>query len=226
MPDQHDSAQRPRPFVPPVRPFRGPATATRPASTPLTPLTPPNGGRSGAPFVARRPAKTELEGPMPSQSAAPAVEAAVVPDPTVIVPQSPAVLETEPVTRTATGGADAHLYGHDPFSAGPATRVAAAVDPTESAPQNSTAREDAATALAGLPFFDDNGGEHEAGAETARVHTSGKLHRVEFDPAVVLETIAGRIRSGALRLPDLDPRDSEEATLAAILAALLRDSRR
>ena len=229
MADQHDSAQRPRPFAPPVPPFRGPATAARPA---LNPLSPPNGSRPPAPFVARRAAKVEEE-----PDSGPAVPPAIAAIPAVAMNEAPAVEpRTPPAVPTVPAaapppapqpGADAHLYGHDPFRVPTPVHAQARV---EALPTPATApdadSEDAATALAGLPYFDDNGSEHRPDAQGAPPQVSGKVHRVEFDPAAVLESIAVRIRSGLLALPDLNPLASDEATLAAILSALLRDSRR
>ena len=206
MADQHDNAQRPRPFVPPVRPFGGPLAPARPASTPLTP---PEGARAPAPFVARRPAKP--------------VEEEQQPAPPPVVPSAPRAAPALP------SAGDAHLYGHDPFAA--AAPLPSMVDhsPVPAAavvPGEDAAPEEAASALAGLPYFDDTGSEHTADAPSAPARTSGKVHRVGFDPAGVLESIAGRIRSGALALGDIDPQGSDEATLASILAALLRASPR
>ena len=226
MPDQHDSAQRPRPFAPPVPPFRGPATAARPA---LTPLSQPNGSRPPAPFVARRAARVEDE--PDAVTAVPPTIAAVATDAAPAhEPQTPpaALTASAPVPAPAPQpGADAHLYGHDPFRVPTPVHVPARVEalPTPMTAPEADA-EDAATALAGLPYFDDTGSEHQPGAQRAPSEVSGKVHRVEFDPAAVLESIAGRIRGGLLALPDLDPLASDEATLAAILCALLRDSRR
>ena len=192
MADQSDNAQRPRPFVPPVRPFGGPAAPARPS---LTPLTPPEGARPPAPFVARRPAKPVDDPPAP-MSAAPT--------------EAPAAAPRD----------DAHLYGHDPFAA------SAPSVPRAEVPGEDAAPEEAATALAGLPYFDDTGSAHAPEDAAVPSRTSGKVHRVGSDPAQVLESIALRIRSGALQLPDLDPHSTDEATLASVLAALLRDDRR
>lgn len=224
MPDQHDSAQRPRPFVPPVRPFRGPATAARQQPTP--PAS-PNGTRSAAPFVARRPWKIdELPVAAPAELAAEAAHAVIVPERASIAAATLSATEPAP-TRPATSGDDAHLYGRDPFSTVAATAVATPVGtPSRTAPETDARPDEAATDLEGLPFFAADGDAHEAGGERSRLHSSGKLHRVEFDPAAVLGSIAERIRSGALQVPGLDPHASEGATLAAILAALLRNSHR
>lgn len=221
MADQSDNAQRPRPFVPPVRPFGGPAAPARPS---LTPLTPPDGARPPAPFVARRPAKP-VDDPSATMQAAPPEAPAPGPaaDLPLLVDESatPAAASTAPTLAPAAAPRDdAHLYGHDPFAA------AAPPAPRAEIPGEDAAPEEAATALAGLPYFDDTGSAHapEEGAVPPR--TSGKVHRVGFDPAQVLESIALRIRSGALQLPELDPHSTDEATLASVLTALLRDGRR
>ena len=204
MADQSDNAQRPRPFVPPVRPFGGPAAPARP---PLTPLTAPEGARPPAPFVARRPAK-------PGEETTPPTVATITP----------------PAAPPAQPRDDAHLYGHDPFAEAALPAASAVSAEAEllrvEVPGDDAAPEEAATALAGLPYFDDTGSAHAAEESAAPQRTSGKVHRVGFDPALVLESIALRIRSGALQLPELDPQSSDEATLASVLAALLRDGRR
>ncbi|NUQ91924.1 MAG: hypothetical protein HOQ26_03305 [Gemmatimonadaceae bacterium] len=146
--------------------------------------------------------------------------------PPVVPPVVPSAPRAAPALPSA---GDAHLYGHDPFAA--AAPLPSMVDhsPVPAAavvPGEDAAPEEAASALAGLPYFDDTGSEHTADAPSAPARTSGKVHRVGFDPAGVLESIAGRIRSGALALGDIDPQGSDEATLASILAALLRASPR
>lgn len=221
MPDQHDSAQRPRPFVPPAPPFRGPAGAGRP---PLTPAAAPNGARPPAPFVARRPAKPDEQA---EASPAAGVSAASEAAPARELAAPTALAESQRPVPVSAPRSDAHLYGHDPFRTPTPVHVQPRVESLPvSAPGVDAAPKEAATALAGLPYFDDSGSAHQPSAERAPAPTSGKMHRVEFDPAAVLESIAGRIRSGVIMLPDLDPLASDEATLAAILSALLRDSRR
>jgi hypothetical protein len=92
-------------------------------------------------------------------------------------------------------------------------------------PGEDAAPDEAAQALAGLPYFDDHGGEHTAEEPaTERKRTSGKVHRVEHDPAAVLESIALRVRSGGIQVQGLDANASDAAVLAAVLAALLRDA--
>lgn len=223
MADQSDNAQRPRPFVPPVRPFGGPTAPARPT---LTPLTPASGARPPAPFVARRPAKP-LEEPSATTYSAPPEAPAPPPSPAAGLPllvdesPAPAAVATAPTLAPAAAPRDdAHLYGHDPFA------TAAPAAPRAEVPGEDAAPEEAATALAGLPYFDDTGSAHAAEEGAVPARTSGKVHRVGFDPAQVLESIALRIRSGALQLPELDPQSTDEATLASVLAALLRDVRR
>ncbi|HEX8851119.1 MAG TPA: hypothetical protein VF761_16455 [Gemmatimonadaceae bacterium] len=225
MADQSDNAQRPRPFVPPVRPFGGSAASARPS---LTPFTPPERARPPAPFVARRPAKP-IEEPLPATSAAPKEVPDSLSSPAAGLPllidesaaaTQAAVAALPALAPTVGPRDDAHLYGHDPFAA------VAAPAPRAEVPGEDAAPEEAATALAGLPYFDDTGSAHAPREDTSPSRTSGKVHRVGFDPAQVLESIAQRIRSGALQLPELDAHSTEEATLASILAVLLRDGRR
>jgi hypothetical protein len=84
------------------------------------------------------------------------------------------------------------------------------------------APEEAAQALSGLPFIDESGAEHEAQARPAVMRPSGKVHRVGFDVATVLESVAAQIRAGNLEVPDVDPTAGDAAALATVLAALLR----
>lgn len=197
MPDQHDSAQRPRPFAPPAPPFRGPATAARPAFAPLT----PDAAKPPAPFIARRSAKV-------AEASEPMAPAAGAPHPVAAVPASP------------TDG-EAHLYGNDPFAG--AHQALSHPSPSRAVPGEDAAPAEAAQALAGLTYFDEAGSQHVAPEVEAPKRNSGKVHRIEFDPAGVLEAVATRVRAGTLSPLGLDSRASDAAVVAAVLAALLRD---
>ncbi|HEX2778725.1 MAG TPA: hypothetical protein VHM30_04440 [Gemmatimonadaceae bacterium] len=93
-------------------------------------------------------------------------------------------------------------------------------------PGQDAAPEEAAQALAGLPYFDDTGSAHQASEVVPATRTSGKVHRVENDPAAVLESLAMRIRAGSLKVGSLDSTSSDAATVTAVLAALLRTDHR
>ena len=242
MADSQDNAQRPRPFVPTAPPFRGPATAARPAATPFTP---PDTKRAPAPapFVARRESRPTAVPAQPAPAAqGPVTPTAPAPTRPPSTPQPASVdphrtpdfireavaasAPTAPAAPPGAVGGDAHLYGHDPFASAPAGAPATRSAHSRSVPGEDAAPEEAAQALAGLPYFDEAGGAHSAEEpETERKRTSGKVHRVEQDPAAVLESLALRVRSGGLAVSGLDAGASEAATLAAVLAALLRDAR-
>lgn len=221
MPDQRDGAQRPKPFAPPVAPFRGPATAARPT---LTPLSPPVGNRPPAPVVARRSTRVA------EQPAAPATVTSPVRVAAPEHPTAPAMSAPQPAPQAAPASAatgDAHLYGHDPFaSPQPAVATPPFLRAAREVPGEDARPEETAHALAGLPFIDPAGAEHKGEAPSERKRTPGKLHRVGFDPAAVLESIAGRVRSGAIAPGALAPTSSDAAVLAAVLAALLREDGR
>lgn len=215
MSDQHDGARRARPFIPSAPPFRGPATAARP---PLTPLTPP-AARPPAPFVARR-AWNPVDEPVPAPAVAPGASTPAESTAPTSVATTP-VAAAPSITPAPAGAGDAHLYGHDPFAAAASDAPRTRVVPGEDA-----APEEAAQALAGLPYFDDTGSAHQGSEAVPATRTSGKVHRLENDPAAVLESIAMRIRAGALKVGALDPSSSDAATVTAVLAALLRTDHR
>lgn len=231
MADSQNNAQRPRPFVPSAPPFRGPAIAARPAATPLTP---PETKRPPAPFVARRtsrpsaipaePAPVPRTPPVAAAAPAPVADPHRTPD--FIREAVAASAAKAPAVVQAAPNGDAHLYGHDPFAGAPAQASRASAAPSRTVPGEDAAPEEAAQALAGLPYFDESGGAHTAEEpESQRKRTPGKVHRVEKDPAAVLESLALRVRSGGLAVSGLDAGASDAATLAAVLAALLRETR-
>jgi hypothetical protein len=84
---------------------------------------------------------------------------------------------------------------------------------------------EAAQALEGIPYFDAGGGQH-AVPDAVAPRTSGRMHRVEFNLADVLERLAAQLRNGDITVPDVDPLAGDAAALAALLASLLRQRAR
>lgn len=231
MADEKDSAPRARPFTPPLPPFRGPGTAARP---PVTPLTPPE-GRRGSLFIGTR---------TPSKSAASQPEAIdiaqLAPEPEVAggappAPAAEALGSGEPAASSVPARAEAvaateampWLFA-DPSTAdrrptpgAPLSVISNAIPAGEDA-----APAEAAQALSGLPFFDESGAEHKPEEQPPLPRLSGKMHRVDFDVAGVLESVAARVRSGDIDVGPIDPGTGEAAALASVLAALLRQRAR
>ena len=230
MADEKDSAPRARPFTPPLPPFRGPATAARPS---VSPLTPPE-SRRGSLFIGTRTPSKSAE-PQPDAvdiaQLAPDVDAAAAaPAPAVEAlgsPEQPA--SPEPTRSEAVAATEAMPW----LFADPTT---ADRRPTPGAPlsviSNSIAAGDdaepaeAAQALSGLPFFDESGAEHKPEAQPPLPRLSGKMHRIDFDVAGVLESVAARVRAGEIDVGTVDPAAGEGAALASVLAALLRQRAR
>jgi len=238
MADEKDSAPRARPFTPPLPPFRGPATAAR---VPMNPLTPPEPKRGSLFIGTRTPSKTAVE---PQPETDPRLESQTQPidiaqlalDTTA--PEPAAVATSEPTTGAPTTAApessraeaiaatdampwlfaDPATADRRPTPVAPLAGIATSLVPNSDA----AAPEEAAQALSGLPFIDESGAEHEAQVHPPVLRPSGKVHRVGFDVATVLESIASRIRAGALDVPDVDPAAGDAAALATVLAALLR----
>ena len=229
MADEKDSAPRARPFAPPLPPFRGPAAAARP---PVNLLTPPEAKR-GALFVGTRtPSKTTAGAQIEAQSQAASIdisqlapEAAAPATPTPVAVEATQV-EVESSRAEAIAATDAMPWlfadpataDRRPTPVAPLAGIATSLVPSG----EDAAPEEAAQALSGLPFIDESGAEHEAQMLPAVARPSGKVHRVAFDVATVLESIAARIRAGALDVRDVDPSAGDAAALATVLAAMLR----
>lgn len=231
MADEKDSAPRARPFTPPLPPFRGPATAARP---PVTPLTPPE-SRRGSLFIGTR---------TPSKSAEPQPDAI---DIAQLAPEQDAAGNAAPAPADEALGSREQPAGADParseavaateampwLFADPST---ADRRPTPGVPlavvSNSIVAGDdaepaeAAQALSGLPFFDESGAEHRPEEQPPLPRLSGKMHRIDFDVAGVLESVAARVRAGEIDVGTVDPGAGEAAALASVLAALLRQRAR
>ena len=235
MPDEKDSAPRARPFTPPLPPYRGPAPAAR---APINPLTPPESKR-GALFVGTR---TPSKPAAPEQT--PVDIAALAPDP---VPNAaPAELGGTPATALASQFAEQSPPSSQEGGSARGQAIAAAeampwlfADPQcADAPQphpeplpgilgshippgDDAAPEEAAQALSGLPYIDQTGEEHQAETVPATPRLSGKMHRIDFDVAGILEGLAARIRAGDIDVGSVDAGAGEAAALASVLAALL-----
>ena len=223
MADEKDSAPRARPFTPPLPPFRGQASVAR---SPASSLTPPEARRgslvigtraapkasvepeAGIVEIARLtidPAVAETAAAMPSQPAPADADS----------PRAQAIAATEAMPWLFTDPATADRR---PTPVAPLAGIAGALIPSA----DDAAPEEAAQALAGLPFIDQSGAAHEAQLHPAVARPSGKMHRVGFDAAAVLESVAARVRAGALDVRDVDPAAGEAAALATVLAAMLR----
>lgn len=223
MADEKDSAPRARPFTPPLPPFRGPASGGRP---PVSPLTPPEAKR-GALFVGTRsPSKVAVEPQAEPIDIAQLVGEAAVPEtaaPATVEamsgelesPRAEAIAATEAMPWLF---ADPATADRRPTPVAPLAGIASSLMPHGEV----AAPEEAAQALSGLPFIDESGAQHEAQLHPPVLRPSGKVHRVDFDVATVLESVAARVRAGALDVRDVDPAAGEAAALATVLAALLR----
>ena len=235
MADEQDNPKRPRPASPAIPPFRGGAQRA-PSSL--------GGGKSAPPFVGSRPANSPPRSPNDpaaaesgtASPARPASRPAPVPaDPdhrsrlqpetwgTYQPPaQSRTVRDAHPAPPVESQQPSAELPWLD-TSAGepPATAHPLPFPPFDAGPGEAAGPEETAQALAGLPYFDGDGDQH-SGREPVAARGSGKMHRVEFDVADILERIASRIRDGDLAVTNVDPVAGEGAALAAVLAALLR----
>jgi hypothetical protein len=227
MSDEKDSAPRTRPFAPPLPPFRGPAAAR----APLTPLTPPE-SRRGALFIGTRaPAKTaptEAE-PVDVMTLAPDEHSSAVD-----LPPAPAAVEAPPPSVPDSGDSRAEAVAATEampwLFTDPRTADAKHTPPEPLAgivnghmPEGDVADpEEASHALSGLPYIDQSGEEHQPEVAPVLSRPSGRMHRVDFDVAGILERIAERVRAGEIDVGLVDPTAGDAAALATVLAALLR----
>lgn len=230
MADEKDIAPRARPFTPPLPPFRGPATTARPA---INPLTPPE-NRRGALFIGTRTSSKSAE-PQPdavdiAQLAPEPIAPAPVPAPGAEASgraeeaRQPDSFRSEAVAATAAMPwlfADPRTADRAHTPGAPIPVITNAIGPGEDA-----APEEAAQALSGLPFFDHSGAEHTSEAQPRVPRLSGKMHRIDFDVAAVLESVAARVRTGEIDVGTIDPSAGDAAALASVLAALLRQRAR
>lgn len=229
MSDERDSAPRTRPFTPPLPPFRGPSTA---AQAPLNPLTPPETKR-GALFIGTRaPSKAVAAESTLLDVAllAPETHETAAIEPTAATkaeePQAPVAAEPEDARAQAIAATEAMPW----LFADPRTADAKHTPPAPLAgivsghmPEGDVAApEEAAQALSGLPYIDQTGEEHQPEPAPVVARPSGRMHRIDFDVASVLERIADRVRGGEIDVGSLDPTVGDAAVLASVLAALLR----
>ena len=250
MADEHESSRRARPAMPALPPFRGPAGA--PARAPLAPVQSPDTRKAPPPFLGARPANGARPAPNGEEESPratpPAIQSDALPFFTLDGPAGSTPRDTAPggngrvqpqeakhasPETPAPASADGRISSSavlpwlDTSGVAPAavesSTASAAIPfpPFDSTPSEPAAPEEAAQALAGLPYFDGDGDEHEDGSPPS-LRASGRMHRIEADPASVLDRVAARIRNGELRVPDVDPMDGDAATLAAVLASLLR----
>ena len=231
MADEKDSAPRARPFTPPLPPFRGPASAARAS---INPLTPPEGRRGSLFIGTRTPSKSAVPQPdaidIAQLAPAPAVEPPLpVPETAPLGSAGAGDGNPEPPRSEAVAATEAMpwLFA-DPATADrrPTPGVPLSVITNAITAGDEAAPEEAAQALSGLPYFDQSGEAHKPEPEPRLPRLSGRMHRVEFDAAGVLESIAARVRSGDIDVGPLDPAAGEAAALATVLAALLRQRAR
>jgi hypothetical protein len=234
MADDQGSPKRPLPGAPAIPPFRRPGGQSH-APSPLG-----ESRRSAPPFIGARPATSPPRSPnvtVAGESAA-APPARPASRPSTASPDASRLhLEPEawgayqpPAPPPSSAGArpekraeleqpSAELPWLD-VSAEQVTANANSFPPFDAGAGEDARPEETAQALAGLPYFDGDGDQHTGREPTLR--SSGKMHRVEFDLADVLERVAARIRDGGLAVPHVDPLAGEGAAIAAVLAALLR----
>ena len=81
----------------------------------------------------------------------------------------------------------------------------------------------AAQPLAGLPYFDDAGQSH--GAVQSPTAPAAERAGPQLHAATTLERVAAAIRAGTVAVDGVDASEGEPATLAAVLASLLRQQR-
>ena len=225
--------------MPPFKgPAGGPSRVSQPSASPDARKVPP-------PFIGARPASGARKAPNDEVEMAPAPALDLHQSP----PPQPPTAETrsEPVevggashdgerktlrtmaeqpalqrdSAAENSSAPVELPWLDTSNATAPSAEAIPFPPFDRTPSEAAEPEEAAQALAGLPYFDGDGGAHKDG-EPPTLRASGRMHRIESDPASVLERIAARVRTGELSVPSVDPLDGEAATLAAVLTALLR----
>ena len=229
MADEKDSAPRARPFTPPLPPFRGPAAAARPT---INPLTPPDSRRGSLFIGTRTPSKSEASLPEAIDIAQLAPEPAAAYEAPAPPREALGSLEegsAEAARTEAVAATEAMpwLFA-DPTTADrrPTPGIPLSVITNTISEGDEAAPEEAAQALSGLPYFDQSGEPHKPEPEPQLPRLSGRMHRIEFDAAGVLESIAARVRAGDIDVGPLDPAAGEAAALASVLAALLRKQAR
>lgn len=234
MADQHDHSQKPTRAAPP--PFIGPPRAG--ALAPKTRVDRPTLPPFSPPFV-KRPTPVVREA---SEARAPAANTAPSPPPADLAPAWLDAPPNEPVAPSPAAEVGVAWVNPDEPAVvappQPATGIewldSPAPDTAASATPGERAEED------DDPFGWDPAEERIGALDTAP--TPGSLESLkELEPwalpgsepsasspddvANALERVAGRVRSGELFVPSASTAASEEAVLAAVLAALLQRAR-
>jgi hypothetical protein len=216
MADEHEGPRRAKPALPAMPPFRGPLGV--PARSSQNNGATPDSRKAPPPFLGTRPAGGQTRATTDAS-----LETASAP----MTVESP-MMEIAPPSESTSSATDLPWLDTSTDADTPPAREVIAASPEaipfppyEHAVPDDAAPAETAQALAGLPYFDGDGDQHERGDQTP-IRASGKMHRIEFDLASVLERIADRVRTGSLVVPDVDPLAGEGAALAAVLAALLR----
>ena len=217
MPDEQNPIQRARPAAPAIPPFRGHAPAMRPA---LAPKAPAN-GRGARPVVAVRPAKRQAASVVDQPAAATASQVAVAAP--IVEPPEPRIpaLVLEPPGAEVMPPRDAPQLPAPAESSLAPEEWGTYVPPAAAPGASEQPEQDAgAQSFVGLPYFDDAG--HAHGAVQSPVAPPVEEADAGQHTAIALERIAARIRTGTLVVPALDASTGEAATLAAVLASMLR----
>ena len=230
MADHHDSSSKPaRPAPPPfVGPPRGSALPprTRADRPTLPPFSPPFVKRPSPTVPVQRAAPTPAA-PVKSQpdTSAPAwLESSPNEAPTT-VPQAHPTVEwidpDQPVAAPAQPPTGIEWLDSPPAEGGAAATSKPAGDDTDD-----VFGWDPAEERAGAFGAPSSGDTLEALKELEPWAISGSARgSTSDDVAAAIERIAGRIRSGDLHVPGAPPGTSDEAVLAAVLAALLQRAR-
>jgi hypothetical protein len=229
MADHHDSSSKPaRPAPPPfVGPARGSALPprTRADRPTLPPFSPPFVKRPSPTVPVQRAASTPAA-PVKAQSqtSAPAWLDSSPNDTSVTVPQpQPTVEWIDPDHPVAAAPAQppTGIEWLDSPPAGPAATSKPAGDDTDD-----VFGWDPAEERAGAFGAPSSGDTLEALKELEPWAIPGSAPgSTSDDVAAAIERIAARIRSGDLHVPGAPPGTSDEALLAAVLAALLQRAR-
>lgn len=217
MADEQNPIQRARPAAPAIPPFRGHAPAVRPALAPKA----PGDGRGAPPVVAVRPAKTQAAPAADQPAGETATEVAIAAP--IVAPPEPQIpaLVLEPPGAEVMPPRDAPQLPAQAASSLAPEEWGSYAPPAAASGVSGLPEQDAgAQPLAGLPYFDDAG--HAHGAVQSPVALPAEEADAGQHSAIALERIAARIRAGTLVVPASDASTSEAATLAAVLASMLR----
>ncbi len=205
MADEQESAPRARPFTLPPRPFRGPATTSRPAAAALTP---PEAKRASLFVGTRAPAKTAA---VPSPAVVSISALAPAPEVAEVIaadsPRSDAIAATEAMPWLFADPGASQPVGSGDANDQPAMELAGVL-----------ATHEPPTLEAEPVVFRDP--SHDPAP------TPGNPHAPGLDVAAVLESIAARVRGGDIDVGFADAASGEASVMATVLAALLRQQGR